>query len=58
MWCGDRESARSELEAGLQSQPDQMIYVAADPLFAHLHSHPRFREVVRRVGLPLTPLIR
>ncbi len=53
MWSGDPESALSELEAGLLSRPYQMIYVAADPMFTALHSSPRYREVVRRVGLPL-----
>lgn len=53
MWVGEQENALAELEAGVKSRPYQMIYTAVDPAFAPLRPNPRFREVVRKLGLSL-----
>jgi DNA-binding winged helix-turn-helix (wHTH) protein/Flp pilus assembly protein TadD len=54
-WIGEYDSALTELEGGLQSRPYQMIWTAADPMFAPLRSNPRFQKVVRDIGLPMPP---
>lgn len=53
-WIGDDEGALEELAAGAESKPFHMIYTARDPAFARLRTDPRFREIVRRLGLPVT----
>jgi DNA-binding winged helix-turn-helix (wHTH) protein/tetratricopeptide (TPR) repeat protein len=52
-WIGEYDSALAELEAGVKSRPYQMIWTAADPAFIPLRTNPRFRKVVRELGLPL-----
>ena len=51
MWIGDRENAIAELQAAVRSKPYHLIFVAVDPAFHSLRGDPRFREVVRAVGL-------
>lgn len=51
MWSGDEAGALTELEAAVQSKPYHLIYAAVDPAFQPLRLNPRFRAVVRRVGL-------
>jgi DNA-binding winged helix-turn-helix (wHTH) protein/Flp pilus assembly protein TadD len=51
MWIGEREAALGELEAAVQARPFNVIYTPTDPMFAPLREEPRFREVVRQLGL-------
>lgn len=50
-WIGEYDAALAELEAGVESRPYHIIFTAVDPVFAPLRSEPRFREVLRKVGL-------
>lgn len=52
LWAGRPEDALSELEAGIEARPFLMIYTGVDPAFAPLRSHPRFRMVLEKLGLP------
>jgi DNA-binding winged helix-turn-helix (wHTH) protein/tetratricopeptide (TPR) repeat protein len=51
MWIGEKAAALEELEAAVISRPYNIIFVAVDPAFEPLRSHPRFQAVVRAVGL-------
>jgi tetratricopeptide (TPR) repeat protein len=49
---GDKECAFEWLEKGLNERDDLMINLNVDPPLKSLHSDPRFKELVRRVGIP------
>lgn len=53
MWIEDRIGALAELEAAVKARPYDLMYVAVDPVFLPLHGDPRFRQVVRQVGLDI-----
>ncbi len=50
---GDHEQALAWLDRALEDRDPFMVDLAADPLLNPLRSNPRFRELVRRVGLPV-----
>ncbi|MCX7604364.1 MAG: winged helix-turn-helix domain-containing protein [Bryobacteraceae bacterium] len=50
-WSGNHAAALDELEAGLRSRPPHMIYAAVDPAFEPIRNEPRFRAVLRGIGL-------
>jgi hypothetical protein len=54
---GRRDDALAELEAAVLSRPFNLIYAAADPAFAPLHSEPRFQAVLRKLNLPQPTLV-
>jgi serine/threonine-protein kinase len=49
---GDRDGAFAELHTSIDRHENELVYLAADPLFDPLRDDPRWEEVVRRVGVP------
>ncbi len=49
---GEREAALRNLEEAFQQRQPQMIWIAMDPGLDPLRRDPRFRDLLRRVGLP------
>jgi len=49
---GERDEALSWLEKGFEERAFQMQFLNLDPRFNNLHDDPRFKELVRKVGLP------
>jgi TolB-like protein/DNA-binding winged helix-turn-helix (wHTH) protein/tetratricopeptide (TPR) repeat protein len=52
MRLGDKERALQWLDKGFQERDDLMINLNVDPVFDGIRTDPRFRDLVRRVGLP------
>jgi TolB-like protein/DNA-binding winged helix-turn-helix (wHTH) protein len=50
---GDRQHALASLEEAVQQHSPQLFDIQEDTSFDLLHGDPRYRAVVRRVGLPL-----
>jgi tetratricopeptide (TPR) repeat protein len=48
---GDKARALEWLETALRERADFLVYVRVDPRLAPLHAEPRYKEVVRQVGL-------
>lgn len=55
---GDTAAALSWLERAVDDRATSMVFVAAEPMYAPLRSHPRFQRVLERIGLrpPGAPL--
>lgn len=51
---GDRENTLASLEAGLAERSPLLLWIQNDPDFDFVHADPRFRAIIRRVGLPLS----
>jgi tetratricopeptide (TPR) repeat protein len=49
---GDRERALSALEAAYRERSHWLVWLKRDPRWNEIREQPRFRELVRRVGLP------
>lgn len=49
---GDYNAAFASLERGFANRGDALVYLNVDPYWDAIRSDPRFRELVRRVGLP------
>ena len=49
---GDKDQAFAHLERAYQERFDRMVWLNVDPLLDPLRSDPRFKDLVRRVGLP------
>jgi TolB-like protein/Tfp pilus assembly protein PilF len=49
---GERNQAIASLEQGYADRDQWMLYLKVDPHMDALRSDPRFRDLVRRVGLP------
>ena len=48
---GEKEEALSWLEKGYSENDVQLIYLKADPAFDALSSDPRFKALLKKVGL-------
>jgi serine/threonine-protein kinase len=49
----DKDEAFAYLEAWYPRKPPRMVWINVDPLLEPLRSDPRFKELVRRIGLPM-----
>lgn len=49
---GDFNAAFDSLEKGYSNHGDALIYLNVDPFWDAIHTDPRFRDLVQRVGLP------
>ena len=49
---GDKEQALSSLEKAYVDRSMLLTFLKVDPELDSLHSDPRFKDLVRRVGLP------
>jgi TolB-like protein/tetratricopeptide (TPR) repeat protein len=48
----DRPAACQRLERAVEERYDRLIYLNVDPIFDPLRGEPRFKDVVRAIGLP------
>ena len=48
---GEQDRAIASLEAGYAEREGNMVFIGVEPLFESLHADPRFRDLLRRVGL-------
>jgi len=53
---GDKAKAFHWLEIALQEHDSGMPYLNCDPEWDSLRSDPRFKDLVRRIGLPAGPI--
>lgn len=49
---GEKDEAFAILEKSFEEKRDRMVWLNIDPLLDPLRSDPRFKDLVRRVGLP------
>jgi len=49
---GDKEQAFQWLERSYQDRAWDILYLKVDPFFDSLHDDPRFKDLVKRIGLP------
>jgi len=49
---GRADEAFQELERGLKERDPWLVYLNVDPFYDNIRSDPRFREIVRKIGLP------
>jgi TolB-like protein len=49
---GDRDATFELLEEGYKQRAPDILWIQTDPAFDFLHSDPRYRSLVQRVGLP------
>jgi serine/threonine-protein kinase len=52
---GENDRAMEYLEKSYQEHSHWLIYLHIDPSMDALRNHPRFQELLRRVGLPGMP---
>jgi TolB-like protein/DNA-binding winged helix-turn-helix (wHTH) protein len=51
-FLGDKEGTLKFLEAACQQRSAELVFLQKQPVFDFLHSEPRYRAVVKKVGLP------
>jgi hypothetical protein len=49
---GQREKTLSLLEEGYRQRTPHLLYIQSDPAYDFLHSDPRYRSLIQRIGLP------
>jgi hypothetical protein len=49
---GDHEQALTWLEKAFQERSNLLCYLSVDPVFDPLRTHPRFQQLIGRIGLP------
>jgi tetratricopeptide (TPR) repeat protein len=54
---GERERAFKSLEKGFAARDLQLQFLGIDPAFDSLRDDPRFADLMRRVGLPITTVM-
>jgi TolB-like protein/DNA-binding winged helix-turn-helix (wHTH) protein/Tfp pilus assembly protein PilF len=54
-YAGDKEQVLKHLEAACRDHDPGMIEIQYEPLFDFLHSDPRYRALVKKIGLPPAP---
>jgi hypothetical protein len=55
---GDREQAFEWLEKSYQERDAFLVFLPILPEFRNLHGDPRFADLLRRIGLPISPSAR
>ena len=55
---GEKEKALEWLERSFASHAGDLIYLNVEPQYDAIRSDPRFKDLVRRVGLPVPPAAR
>jgi TolB-like protein/DNA-binding winged helix-turn-helix (wHTH) protein len=51
-YLGDKEQAMNLLEAAYRERAPWLVMLQKEPIFDFLHSEPRYRALVARIGLP------
>jgi TolB-like protein/DNA-binding winged helix-turn-helix (wHTH) protein len=51
-YLGDKEQAMNFLEAAYRERAPWLVMLQKEPIFDFLHSEPRYRALVARIGLP------
>jgi tetratricopeptide (TPR) repeat protein len=51
-FTGDKEETLKYLESAYQEHSLSIVGLQNEPIFAFLHSDPRYRELVKKIGLP------
>jgi TolB-like protein/tetratricopeptide (TPR) repeat protein len=49
---GDYAAAQAALERSFQQHEWMLVTLKVDPYFAHMRDDPRFRDLIRRIGIP------
>jgi hypothetical protein len=49
---GDRGPTFALLEDGFRQRAPDMLWLQTDPAYDFLHSDPRYRDLIKRIGLP------
>jgi hypothetical protein len=49
---GDREKTFEWLQKAVENEDSEMLYNIRLPLFDPIHSDPRYKELMQRIGLP------
>ena len=49
---GDRERTISLLEEGFKEHSPRLLWIQTEPAYDFLHSDPRYRSLIQRIGLP------
>jgi hypothetical protein len=52
---GETTAAFEALEEGFLDRDPQMLSLGLDPVWAPLKLDPRYRDLMQRIGLPMTP---
>jgi TolB-like protein len=52
--AGERELAFQWLEKALADRTPQLLHVVGDPAFDGLRDDPRYKDLIRRIGIPLS----
>jgi hypothetical protein len=50
--AGENDRALDWLERGYQARDPNLPYISSNPNYDSLRSHPRFKDLLRRMGLP------
>ncbi len=50
---GDNERALGSLQKAFEERTPYLVHIGWDPRFDTLHREPRFRDLIRRIGLPI-----
>jgi hypothetical protein len=51
--AGERDQAFLWLEKSFNERTPQLLHIVADPAFDDLREDPRYRDLIRRIGIPL-----
>jgi hypothetical protein len=51
-FTGDKDETMKYLEASYRMHDPDLIFIQNEPLFDFLHSDPRYRALVKKIGLP------
>jgi hypothetical protein len=51
-FAGEKDKALEWLEKGVDTRDPALQYLLSDPIYDFIRSDPRFRELLRKVGLP------